>query len=205
MFRMEEFLLNPNVAYLLLMAGLLLAAMALVSPGTGLLEVGALFALILAGWAMYQLPISYWALLILLVGTGAFWLALRRPRRLLWLAAALVALVIGSAFLFNGEGWLPAVHPLLAVVVSALMCGFLWVAVIKSYEASRVVPEHDLSRLIGAIGEAKSEIHTEGTVQVGGELWTAHSAQLIPGGAEVRVVNREGLTLEVEPVEAATS
>ena len=36
-----EFLLDPNVAYLLLVVGTVLAIMALFAPGTGVLEVGA--------------------------------------------------------------------------------------------------------------------------------------------------------------------
>ncbi len=53
-----EFLQNPNITYLLLAGGLIFAVLALVSPGTGVLEIGALFILGLAGWgiAYYNLP-----------------------------------------------------------------------------------------------------------------------------------------------------
>ena len=47
---MEAIFLNPNVAYLFLVAGFSLALMAVLTPGTGLLEIGALFVLLLAGW-----------------------------------------------------------------------------------------------------------------------------------------------------------
>ena len=57
-----DILLNPNVFYLLLVAGVLLAIMALFSPGTGVLELGAFFVLLLAGWGVYKLPIHLWAL-----------------------------------------------------------------------------------------------------------------------------------------------
>jgi membrane-bound ClpP family serine protease len=36
-----EFLQNPNVVYLLLAGGLIFAVLALVAPGTGVLEIGA--------------------------------------------------------------------------------------------------------------------------------------------------------------------
>ena len=38
-----DFLLEPNVAYLILLAGVLLGFLALVTPGTGLFEIGAFF------------------------------------------------------------------------------------------------------------------------------------------------------------------
>ena len=50
-----DFLLDPNVAYLIRMAGLLLVMMAIVTPGTGLFEIGAFFGLALAGYAVYNL------------------------------------------------------------------------------------------------------------------------------------------------------
>ena len=50
----------PNLVYLMLMAGVWLAAMALVSPGTGLLEVAAMPVLILAGVGTLRVPIDLW-------------------------------------------------------------------------------------------------------------------------------------------------
>jgi membrane-bound serine protease (ClpP class) len=196
---MEDILLNPNVAYLLLVAGFTFATLSLLSPGTGLLEIGALFSILLAGWGIYNLPVNWWALGLLLLGVFPFLLAVRRSGRLIYLGISILALVAGSAFLFRGEGWRPAVEPVLALVVSALVSGFFWVVVRKALEAERVRPSHDLGALVGLPGEAKSEIHAEGTVQVAGELWTARSEQVIPDGARVRVTGREGFILDVEP------
>ena len=50
-----DFLLDPNVAYLILLGGVLLAMLALAAPGTGLFEVGAFFCIALAGYAIYHL------------------------------------------------------------------------------------------------------------------------------------------------------
>lgn len=194
-------LINPNVAYLLLMAGFLFAILALLAPGTGLLEAGALITLILAGWEISYLPINVWALLILLLGVLPFILAVRRSQRLIYLIIAILFLVIGSVFLFQGEGLIPAVNPVLAIVVSSFTGIFMWIAATKTLEASQLRPEHDLGKLMGAIGEAKTIVHTGGSVQVAGELWTARSSQPIPIGSTVRVVGRDGFILEVELVE----
>ena len=196
---MEEILLNPNVAYLLLVAGFTFATLSLLAPGTGLLEIGALFALLLAGWGIYNLPVNFWALGVLLLGVFPFLLAVRRSGRLTFLGISILALVVGSAFLFRGEGWRPAVDPVLALLVSVLVTGFFWVVVQKTLEAERARPTHDLDALVGSLGEAKTEVHMEGTVQVAGELWTARSAEPIPDGARIRVIGREGLILDVKP------
>jgi membrane-bound serine protease (ClpP class) len=195
-------LLNPNIAYLLLVAGFVLAVLAVLSPGTGLLEIGTLFALLLAGYAVYNIPINIWALLILLLGVIPFLLAVRKSGKLVLLVISILALVIGSAFLFRGESWwLPAVNPILAIVVSTLTAVFFWIAARKTLEAEAVRPTHDLTILIGATGEAKTDIDDTGSVQVSGELWTARSQKPILAGSPIRVISREGFILEVEAQE----
>ena len=195
-----EILLNPNLFYLLLVAGVLIAIMALFSPGTGLLELGAFFLLLLAGWGIYKLPTNLWALGLLVLGVFPFILAVRRSRQFIFLAIALIAFVIGSTYLFQGDSWWqPGVNPLLAIIVSLLSAGYLWLATVKVLEAERRRPAHDLAGLIGELGEAKTDIYNEGSVQVDGELWSARSAAPIPEGSLVRVTGREGLILEVEP------
>jgi membrane-bound serine protease (ClpP class) len=194
-----EILLDPNIAYLLLVAGMVLAVLALLAPGTGLLELGALIALLLAGWEIFNLPINLWALGVLLLGGFLFALALRKPERSAYLAISIIALAIGSAFLFKGEGWRPAVNPVLAVVVSGLTVIFFRITARKVIEADQTQPAHDLDALIGAVGEAKTDIYTDGTVQVNGELWSAYSERLIYADSPVRVLRRDGFILEVEP------
>lgn len=195
----EEVLLNPNVAYLILVAAALAAILAVLNPGTGVLEVAALFLLILSGYTIFNLPVNTWALGLLVVGVIPFLLALRRSRNLVFLALSIGALVFGSIFLFSANGWQPAVNPFLATLVSLSVGGFVWLVAQKALEADRLRPSHDLEALIGSIGEAKTEINDEGSVQVGGELWSARSDQLIPVGARVRVIAREGFILKVEP------
>ncbi len=195
-----ELLLNPNIAYLLLTAGLLVMVLAVFSPGTGLLEVGALFLLFGAGYGVYNLPVNWWAFAVLVVGFVPFILAVRKSGRMVYLVISLLALVVGSAFLFQSEGGLPAVNPILAAVVSVLTVGYLWIGVRKALEAEKLRPAHSLEGLIGALGEAKTDVHDEGSVQVSSELWSARSQQLIPAGSPVRVVRRDGFILEVEPV-----
>jgi membrane-bound ClpP family serine protease len=197
-----QFLLDPNVAYLLLASGMIVVILALLSPGTGFLEVLALFSLVLAGYSIANLPVNGWALVVLILGVFPFLLALRKSGRVIFLGVMILALIVGSLFLFPGETWYqPAVNPLLAVLVSAFSGGFLWLAAHKILEAEAQRPIHDLQALVGALGEAKTSIYPKGSVQVNGELWSASSRTPIPAGVQVRVTGRDGFVLQVEAVD----
>jgi membrane-bound serine protease (ClpP class) len=100
--------------------------------------------------------------------------------------------------MFPSTAGQPGVSPLVAVLASAFVAGFLWIAARKSVEAAHARPSHDLEELVGMIGEAKTKILDEGSVQVGGELWSARSDKPIPMGSPVRVVQRDGFVLIVE-------
>lgn len=194
-------LLNPNIAYVLLVGGFLLAILALFSPGTGLLEVGALFILLLAGYSIYHLAFNWWALVILLLGVFPFLLALRKSRRWIFLLLSVLALIVGSVFLFREPGEVLAINPILASLVSVLSAGFLWLIGTKGLEALGKKPSHDPERVVGMVGEARSDIFQEGTVYVDGEEWSAQSNTPIPEGSQVRIISRIGLVLSVERIQ----
>lgn len=193
-----DFLLDPNIAYLFLLGGVVLAMMALVTPGTGFFELGALFCIALAGYAIYNLSFNWWALLLVGLSLIPFIYAIQKPRREPFLAVSVLLVVIGSIFIFPRTEDQAFVHPLVAIVGSALVTGFLWVAVRKYVEAAHARPSHSLDGLVGQLGEAKTKVYEEGSVQVDGELWSARSETSIPAGSTVRVVRREGFVLVVE-------
>ncbi len=196
-----NFLIDPNISYVLLVIGLVLSMLALFSPGTGIIEIGALFTLVLAGIGIWNMPINWWALVILVAGVIPFILALRKSRHWIWLLISILSLVLGSVFVFKKEGDGLAVHPVLAIVTSIIAVVFLWFVGRKSIEAMGLKPVNLRENIIGKIGETRTEIHWDGTVHVGGEEWTARSEKPIPAGVPIRVVQRDGLVLIVEPVD----
>jgi membrane-bound ClpP family serine protease len=191
-------LFDPNIAYLLLVVGSVLLLLAIVTPGTGLLELGAAFLLIVAGYAIYNIGFELWALIVLVIAFVPFVYAIQKPKREWALVLSLLGLIVGSLYLFPSKGLLPVVNPVLAILVSAGAAGFIWLVTRKVIAAHFVSPFQDLKRLIGQSGEAKSQVHDEGSVQVAGELWSARSEKSIPAGSRVRVLDRQGFTLVVE-------
>jgi len=192
-----DFLLDPNIAYLFLLGGVLMAMLALATPGTGFFEIGAFFCIALAGYAVYKLSFNWWALILLALSVVPFIYAIQRPKRELFLGLSILLLVVGSVFMFPQNGGL-AVNPLVAVLASGLVAGFLWIAVRKSLEAASMRPSHDLAGLVGQIGEARTKVDEDGSVQVAGELWSARSEKPIAAGSPIRVVRRDGFVLIVE-------
>ncbi|HSG42454.1 MAG TPA: NfeD family protein [Anaerolineales bacterium] len=193
-----DFLLNPNIAYLFLLGGVFLAMLALATPGTGFFEVGALFCIALAGYAIYTLSINVWALILVMLSVIPFIYSLRRPNWQWFLGGSILVLAVGSIFLFSNETGAPAVNLLVSLSSSTLVSVFLWIAVGKTIQASLVRPAHDLDALVGLIGEAKTKVHENGSVQVDGELWSARSSKSIAAGSVIRVIRRDGFTLLVE-------
>ena len=195
-----ELLLNPNVAYLVLVVAFVLTFVAILTPGTGIVEAAALLALLAAGYTIYYLPLNFLALVILVVGAVPFLIAVRVSGRPIYLVVSIAALVIGSIFLFRGEGLLPAVNPIVALITSPLAAVFIWIIARKGIEASLKPPMHDLTALIGRTGLASTKIYREGSVQIESEQWSARSEEPIAAGTEVRIIGREGFTLLVEKV-----
>jgi membrane-bound serine protease (ClpP class) len=193
-----ELLLDPNIAYLLLVAALAAILVAIVVPGTGVPETIAVFLALLAGYAVYRLSVNLWALALLLASLVPFFLAVRGPRRGLWLAVSIVGMTAGSVFFFPTQtGWI-SVNPALAFVTSTLFAAFVWIATRKIVQVSQSRPTQELSNLIGVQGETRTPVKDAGSVQVASELWSARSAKLIPAGRPVCVVGLDGFVLIVE-------
>lgn len=198
---MIDLLLLPDVAYLFIVVGLMLSVLALLTPGTGFIEIGAFFVLAVVGFQIYNLAINTWAIFVALLGAVLFLFAVRRTRyQFVFLGISILALIVGSVFLFRGEERSIAVNPVLALIVSPLSAGFLWLIATKSLDVHLTRPSHDLGVLIGATGVARTEVHAEGTVFVNMEDWSAQSEVPIRTGEKIRVIGREGLILEVRPI-----
>jgi len=191
--------LLPNLLYLILVAGLWLAALSVVTPGSGVYEALAILALVTVGVATTIVPLNLWALVPVALGVGVFGVSIWRSRQGIWLVLSAILLTLGSAFLFRQAGGGPAVSPALAFVTTLSSVGFFWVVVRTVRAAQQAQPAHDPSHVLGEIGEARTSIDPIGTAYVDGELWTVRAENPIQPGSPIRVVSREGLMLIVKP------
>ena len=196
---------DPNLAYVVLVLAFILGVLALVAPGTGILELGAVGLMAMAGYTLFQLPINAWALAVLVVGLPFFLFAVRpgsRLRQWIMLVLSLAVFWVGSVFIFrSASGGSLAINPWLAGLVSLAAGVFMWLGFNKSIQASQLPVKQAFSGVEGAEGEAITEIGREGSVRVGSETWSARSRAPIPPHTRVRVLSRKGLILEVEQIE----
>ncbi len=191
-------LLNPNIAYVVLVAATFFLLLALMTPGTGVPELLAIFSLLLAAYSVYHLGFNWWALAILVLSLIPFWLAVRGRRGVFWLVLAIVGFALGSVFFFPAPSGLISVDPTLAIATTVVYAAALWICVRKIVEIAASRPTHELSALIGQVGEAKTAVAEAGSVQVAGELWSARSEHRLKAGSPVRVIGRDGFVLVVE-------
>jgi membrane-bound serine protease (ClpP class) len=201
-----EFLINPDVAYLLIVAAVMLFILTAIKPKSTLLKVGMVVCLGAAGYEFSQLCGNVWALLVVAFSPAPFFVAIRQPRPNSLLAIITIAmLTIGSVFLFwtaNGQLY---IMPLAGLV--AIFCGrSIWILFLRLRDTRSTRLSDNPESVIGLIGTVRSAIEKfdTGSIEIEGESWTARSDQPIPVGSMVRVVRFDGLTLTVEKVEKLT-
>jgi len=187
----QKFLLtisNPNLAYILLMLGLLGLYFEFSNPGAILPGVLGGISLLLAIFSFQILPINYVGLILILLAIGLFILEIKIQSYGILSVGGIIAMVIGSIMLIDAP--IPELRPSLKFIIPvavglSLIFLFLIFIAVRAL-ANRVHTGKE--GLIGEIGVAQSDLSPRGKVFVHGELWNAEADQEIPKGEEVQVV-----------------
>lgn len=190
-------LVNPNIAYVLLVAGLWALALAFITPGTGAPEASAVVLLGLAVISLTRLPVNAVGLALIVLSVALFVLELKWPSHGAFIGAGVLMLAGGSLFLFRRDETSTRVSLLLIALTVLSTAAFFSFAVGKALAERKRPLAQNPDAVIGETGEAKTEVSAEGTVQVGNELWSAQADEPIPAGARVQVIQRTGLRLKV--------
>jgi len=189
---------NPNVAYLLLMLGILGIFFEISQPGVILPGAVGAIALLLAFYAFQTLPVNYAGVLLILLAIVLFVLEIKVTSYGMLTVGGVVALALGSLMLFESSEPYLQVSRVVIFATVAVCAGFfslvLWFVV--RTQRSRFVS--GVEGLAGERGVADSDIHRQGRVFVHGEYWDAFSADPITKGERVEVVRvGENMRLEV--------
>ncbi|HEC22794.1 MAG TPA: hypothetical protein ENI95_07745 [Chloroflexi bacterium] len=186
-----------DVFYILLISGMWLAITAVYVPGTGVLELGAFFSLILAAVGLAMLPTSVAGLLLLGIALGCF-LALIYFRRAWPLIVVGMACQLLGSFLLFGHGARPAVW--LILIANAATLAYHQIILLPGLLVQDRPPKVGADALLGEEGKAVTDLDPVGTVQLRGEFWSARAMDgPIRAGQAVRVTGYRGLQLEVVP------
>ena len=200
--RRQRFLMaisNPNLAYLLLMLGLLGIYFEFAHPGAIFPGILGGISLILAFFAFQILPINYAGLALIFLAILLFILEIKITSHGLLAIGGVVSLLIGSVMLIRSD--IPELRPsltfILPVVVGFSLI-FLFIVTIAARAMRRKVQTGG-EGLVGETGTARTDLAPEGRVFVHGELWRATAGTPVPKGARVRVVQVEkDMSLKVE-------
>lgn len=191
---------NPNVAYVLMMLGMMGLFFELSNPGVILPGVIGSISLILAFFAFQALPVNYAGILLILLGLILFIAEIKVMSHGMLTLGGVIAMVFGSLLLFESpEPYLRVSWSVILVMVLAVT-GFFFVVVTKAVAVHRRRPTTGEEGLIGLEGTAESGIVPEGKVFVRGEYWDAGSDEPITVGSRVRVEAVEGMRLKVRKI-----
>ena len=189
---------NPNIAYLLLLAGIYGILFEFFSPGAVLPGVIGGISLLIAAYALNLLPINYAGVGLLLLGVAMMVGEAFAPSGAL-AVGGVVAFAVGSLFLFSGDApgfelsWTVVAS---ATAVSLALFAIALAAVWRSHR--RTVATGDAA-LVGSAGEVVRWDDQGGEIQVKGERWRATSATPLAPGQRVRILARHDLTLVIAP------
>lgn len=205
-YRLLAWLLNPQVAYFLLLGGLAGLFFEFVSPGAFFPGVVGGICLLLALYALSILSTNVAGILLLLLGLVFFFLELAFISHGLLSIAGILALFIGSAILFPsgpGEPGLPLATIAVTVGGVAAILGF---GVYLAAKAQVAKPASGREGLEGGIATVRHWRGARGQVFAHGELWSARAVDNseLKVGDEVRIVRVDGLMLTVERVDLET-
>jgi len=200
--RLFDFLASPDVAVLLVMAGLLGLYIEFNQPGLLLPGIAGATCLVLAAIAFQILPFSWVGLLLVLAGLGLVVAELFVTSYGVLFALGIGCFLLGGSLLFDAQR-VPEVGDLELSFWSVLVptvAGFAIFGGVVVFAVGRTLARPQFAgvhELVGLVGRAATPLAPEGRVFVRGEYWSARADGEVPAGGEVEVTAVEGMRLRV--------
>jgi membrane-bound serine protease (ClpP class) len=199
-------LINPNVVFLLLTLGIQALLIEFSHPGGWVAGFVGVVALALAIYGLGVLPVNWFGIVFLATSFVLFFLDVKAPTHGALTAVGLGSFIVGALVLFNSPN-VPSFErvsvPL--VVGTGIFIAAIFFTIVSFGLRARHAPlRMGRGQIIGRIGVARTALDPLGTVQVGGELWTARLAEgeaPIQKGTPVEVQNLEGVRLRVRRIQ----
>jgi membrane-bound serine protease (ClpP class) len=196
--RILDFLLDPNIAFLVLAVGALALYAEFNHPGAIVPGVVGVVFILLALFALNLLPTRYASFTLIIAAFVLFALEAKFATHGILGLGGIALLTIGGLLLVDGPIPQMRVQLWTALGVSVPLGAITIFLMTIALRARRSKVVTGLQGMIGAVGEARTDIDPEGKVFVRGELWNAHARARVGLGESIVVRKVEGLELEVE-------
>jgi membrane-bound serine protease (ClpP class) len=200
--RILAFLMDPNIAFILLAIGALALYAEFNHPGAVVPGTVGVVFILLAAFALNLLPTRFAALALILGAFVLFALEAKFASHGVLTIGGIVLLTLGGLLLVDAPIPEMRVHLTTALAVSiplGVITAFLMSIALRA-RRNKVVT--GVQGLVGEIGVTRSALVPEGKVFVHGELWDAVAPSGVPAGVQVVIKRVDGLRLSVEPVGA---
>jgi len=195
---MLGWLVDPDIAILLGIAGALLIYLEFNTPGTVVPGALGTLLVLLAVFGLGLLPIRFTAVLLLVAALGLMVLEAKFGGHGALAIAGIVCLAFGMLTLVAAPVPELEISPAVAIGVS-LAFGVITVMLVRlAFKARRMKGRLGADALVGARATAMEELTPEGHVLVEGEIWRAMAAERVEKGAPLRVTGHEAYLLRVE-------
>jgi membrane-bound serine protease (ClpP class) len=194
-----DFIMDPNVAFILFAIGMLSLYVEFNHPGAILPGVAGFIFILLAVFAFNILPTRYAALILIVAAFVLFVLDAKFATHGVLTVGGIALMILGALLLVDAPIPEMRVRLVTALAVSVpigLITAFLVGLVIRARRGKVVTGRQGL---IGETGVTRTALEPEGKVFVHGELWDAFSSTPVPAGQKVIIKRVDGLRLEVEP------
>ena len=198
--RILDIIASPNVAYVLMMLGLVGLYFELSNPGLILPGVVGSVSLVLALYAMQTLPINYAGLLLIILGVVLLIAEVNVMSYGLLAMSGAISIFLGSIMLIDSED--PAMQISKMILYPTLGMTFLFSigSIYLAKKAHQLVTITGMEGLLGEVGVVKETLNLEGRVLIHGEIWMAESDTVISVGEKVSVEVVKGLKIKVRKV-----
>ncbi len=203
--RILSYIMDPNVAFILLAIGALALYAEFNHPGAVIPGTVGVVFILMALFALNLLPTRFAALALIIGAFALFALEAKFATHGVLTIGGIALLVIGGLLLVDGPIPEMRVRLVTALAVSiplGIITAFLMSIAVRARRNKVVTGKRGL---IGEIGVAETPLAPSGKVFVHGELWDAVSTATIAAGERVVVTQVNGLTLRVDPVTAAST
>ena len=189
---------DPNVAYILMMVGMLGIFFELSTPGAILPGVLGGISLILAFFAFQSLPINWAGLLLILFGIALLVAEIKIVSHGILTIGGVVSMVLGSMMLYDAPETGLRISWLVIIPTVGAMAGLVIAAVSMGLRALYRPASTGAAGMMGQVGVVKRALDPEGQVLIDGELWQAVAEDgPVAAGEMVRVARMDGLRLTV--------